>query len=190
VFCANWCLLFVVGESEAKVRSLFAEAVKVAPCIIFIDEIDAITPKRETAQREMERRIVAQLLICMDDLRQASGDFSNRESSEVYNRVKHRGHVVVIGATNRPDSLDPALRRPGRFDREIALGIPDEDARERILAVLASNMRLEGTVDFKAIARRTPGFVGADLAAVTTEAATIAVKRILSTKETRYADSI
>ncbi|CAK9276146.1 unnamed protein product [Sphagnum jensenii] len=172
------------GESEAKVRSLFAEAVKVAPCIIFIDEIDAITPKRETAQREMERRIVAQLLICMDDLRQASGDFSNRESSEVYNRVKHRGHVVVIGATNRPDSLDPALRRPGRFDREIALGIPDEDARERILVVLASNMRLEGTVDFKAIARRTPGFVGADLAAVTTEAATIAVKRILSTKET------
>jgi hypothetical protein len=123
VFSANWCLLFVVGESEAKVRSLFAEAVKVAPCIIFIDEIDAITPKRETAQREMERRIVAQLLICMDDLRQASGDFSNRESSEVYNRVKHRGHVVVIGATNRPDSLDPALRRPGRFDREIALGL-------------------------------------------------------------------
>ncbi len=123
MFCANWCLLFVVGESEAKVRSLFAEAVKVAPCIIFIDEIDAITPKRETAQREMERRIVAQLLICMDDLRQASGDFSNRESSEVYNRVKHRGHVVVIGATNRPDSLDPALRRPGRFDREIALGL-------------------------------------------------------------------
>lgn len=110
-----------VGESEAKVRSLFADAVKVAPCIIFIDEIDAITPKRETAQREMERRIVAQLLTCMDDLSQPLAAVDKAQNFE--GKVQKRpGHVVVIGATNRPDALDPALRRAGRFDREIALG--------------------------------------------------------------------
>lgn len=109
------------GESEAKVRSLFAEAVKLAPCIVFIDEIDAITPKRETAQREMERRIVAQLLTCMDELSQplALVDMDSKSESKA---PKRPGHVIVIGATNRPDALDPALRRAGRFDREIALG--------------------------------------------------------------------
>jgi ribosome biogenesis ATPase len=101
------------GESEKKIREVFDDAKSSAPCILFIDEIDAITPKRETAQREMERRIVSQLLTCMDDLS------SNLEP------------VIIIGATNRPDSLDPALRRAGRFDREISMGVPDENARAR-----------------------------------------------------------
>lgn len=101
------------GESEKKIREVFDDAKSSAPCILFIDEIDAITPKRETAQREMERRIVSQLLTCMDDLS------SNSEP------------VIIIGATNRPDSLDPALRRAGRFDREISMGVPDETARAR-----------------------------------------------------------
>lgn len=170
------------GESEAKVRSLFADAQRLAPCIVFIDEIDAITPKRETAQREMERRIVAQLLTCMDDLNEGVGPIQ-REGGETEiedESRSQRGHVVIIGATNRPDSLDPALRRAGRFDREIALGIPDENARARILEVMAKRLRLEGSFDFKQVARNTPGFVGADLQALTKEAAAIAVKRILS----------
>ena len=124
------------GESEKTLRETFEEAAvsgfrlrymfpyadqrvhwqKAAPCILFIDEIDAITPKRESAQREMERRIVAQLLTCMDDL---SWDKTDNKP------------VIIIGATNRPDSLDPALRRAGRFDHEIAMGVPDEDAREQ-----------------------------------------------------------
>ena len=99
------------GDSESKIRDLFEQAAQAAPCVLFIDEIDSITPKRENAQKEMERRIVAQLLTCMDDL------------------GKKDCHVVVIGATNRPDALDPALRRAGRFDREIAIGIPDQKAR-------------------------------------------------------------
>ncbi|CAI7762838.1 unnamed protein product, partial [Closterium sp. NIES-54] len=193
------------GESEAKLRSLFSSAERAAPAILFIDEIDAITPKRETAQREMERRIVAQLLTCLDDL-QSSPDTSaggegeekggdgreekgmeetekEQEEREKERRRKLKGHVVVIGATNRPDSLDPALRRAGRFDREICLGIPDESARARILEVLSRKLRLEGSFDFGVIARRTPGFVGADLAALAKEAAAIAVKRIFTSKE-------
>ncbi|XP_031695599.1 nuclear valosin-containing protein-like [Anarrhichthys ocellatus] len=105
----------VSGESEQKLRELFDLAVNSAPCILFIDEIDSITPKREVASKDMERRIVAQLLTCMDDL----------------NSLTVTAQVMVIGATNRPDSLDPALRRAGRFDREICLGIPDEAARLR-----------------------------------------------------------
>ena len=106
------------GESEKKIREVFEEVKEFAPCLLFIDEIDAITPKRETAQREMERRIVAQLLTCMDD---CSLDKTNNKP------------VLIIGATNRPDSLDPALRRAGRFDREITMGVPDEDGRRRYL---------------------------------------------------------
>ena len=149
------------GESEAKVRSLFREALSHAPSIIFIDEIDAITPKRETAQREMERRIVAQLLSSMDSL----------ASSEA-------GHVVVIGATNRPEAIDPALRRAGRFDREISLGIPDVASRARILQVMCHSLRIRDDIDFSLLAKRTAGFVGADLAALTKEAAVIAINRI------------
>ncbi|CAO3677665.1 unnamed protein product [Umbelopsis ramanniana] len=151
------------GESEKKIRDVFEEAKDNAPCLLFIDEIDAITPKRETAQREMERRIVAQLLTCMDDL---SWDKTGGKP------------VMIIGATNRPDSLDPALRRAGRFDKEISLGVPDERAREKILSVLSEKLRLEGEFDFAALAKATPGYVGADLQALITAAGIIAVKRI------------
>ena len=151
------------GESEAKIRSLFREAAEAAPAMIFIDEIDAIAPKRETAQREMERRIVAQLLTCMDELNFAATGGQS---------------VIVMGATNRPDAMDPALRRAGRFDREIALGIPDAAARERILLVMCKGMRLSGDLDLGALAKRCNGYVGADLAALCKEAAVVAVNRI------------
>ncbi|XP_037500534.1 LOW QUALITY PROTEIN: nuclear valosin-containing protein-like [Rhipicephalus sanguineus] len=152
----------VSGESEERIRELFDRAVNSAPCIFFIDEIDAVTPKRETAQREMERRIVAQLLSSLDDL-------SQRELP---------AEVLVIGATNRPDALDPALRRAGRFDREICLGIPDEAARERILAVLCRKLTLGPEVKLSVVAHRTPGYVGADLMALTREATMSAINRI------------
>ncbi|KAH9847832.1 AAA-domain-containing protein [Lenzites betulinus] len=151
------------GESEKTLRDTFDEAKRVAPCLLFIDEIDAITPKRESAQREMERRIVAQFLTCMDDMSWEKND--NKP-------------VIVIGATNRPDSLDAALRRAGRFDHEIGMGVPDEEARAQILRVQSSKLRLEGDFDYVALAKATPGYVGADLAALTGAAGIIAVKRI------------
>lgn len=153
------------GESEATLRQTFEEAARIAPAILFIDEIDAITPKRETAGREMERRIVAQLLTCLDDL---SWDKTDGKP------------VMVIGATNRPDSIDPALRRAGRFDHEIPLGVPDEDGREHILRVLAKKLRLSGDFNFRALAKATPGYVGADLTALTSAAGIIAVKRVFN----------
>ena len=153
------------GESEQKLRTLFDEAIENAPAIIFIDEIDAITPKRETSQRGMEKRIVAQLLTSTDSL-----CLENTNGKP----------VLIIGATNMPDSLDPALRRAGRFDREISLGIPDEAARVHILGILCKKMKLSGDFDFKLVARRTSGFVGADLVSLTKEAAAVAVNRIFS----------
>ncbi|EDO30730.1 predicted protein [Nematostella vectensis] len=150
----------VSGESEEKVRELFTSAVAQAPCILFLDEIDAITPKRENASKDMERRIVSQLLSCMDDL-------NNNPDA----------HVLVIGATNRPDSLDPALRRAGRFDREISMGIPDESARASILRVMCKQLKLSADFSFLSLSRQTPGYVGADLMALTREAAMIAVNR-------------
>ena len=114
------------GESEKKVRDIFEEAKKNAPCLMFIDEIDAVTQKRETAQREMERRIVAQLLTCMDGI---SVSF-NAEIDLSLEKTDGKP-VLIIGATNRPDSLDPALRRAGRFDREICMNVPDDTARGR-----------------------------------------------------------
>ncbi|KAL4251341.1 AAA+ ATPase domain-containing protein [Abortiporus biennis] len=151
------------GESERTLRDTFDEAKRVAPCLLFIDEIDAITPKRESAQREMERRIVAQFLTCMDEL---SWDKTDNKP------------VIVIGATNRPDSLDAALRRAGRFDHEISMGVPDDESRSQILRVLCSKLRLEGDFDFLGLAKATPGYVGADLSALTGAAGIIAVKRI------------
>ncbi|EWC45749.1 hypothetical protein DRE_05086 [Drechslerella stenobrocha 248] len=151
------------GESEKKLREIFEEATKLAPSIIFIDEIDAVMPKRDSAQREMEKRIVAQMLTCMDDL-----SLSKTGGNPVF----------VIGATNRPDSLDPALRRAGRFDREICLGVPDETGREKILRVLSNKLKLSGEFDFRRLAKLTPGFVGADLSSLTTAAGTVAIKRI------------
>ncbi|RVE74275.1 hypothetical protein OJAV_G00020270 [Oryzias javanicus] len=153
----------VSGESEQKLRELFDQAVSSSPCILFIDEIDAITPKREVASKDMERRMVAQLLTCMDDL----------------NSLAVTVQVMIIGATNRPDSLDPALRRAGRFDREISLGIPDEAARLRILKTLCRKLTLPADFDFQQLARLTPGYVGADLMALCREAAMSAVNRIL-----------
>ncbi|ORX78661.1 AAA-domain-containing protein [Anaeromyces robustus] len=156
------------GESEKKLREIFEEAKEQAPCLLFIDEIDAITPKRETAQREMERRIVAQLLTCLDDL--------------TLEKTNNRP-IMIIGATNRPDALDPALRRAGRFDREISMGVPDEEGREKILRVLCKDLRLSDELNFRALAKLTPGYVGADLSALTSEAGMIAVERIYDNQQ-------
>ena len=154
------------GESEKKVRELFDEAKSLAPCLIFIDEIDAITPKRDGgAQREMERRIVAQLLTCMDEL-----TLENTNGKP----------VIVIGATNRPDSLDAALRRAGRFDREISINVPSEEARMHILESMTSKLKISGDLGLKELAKMTPGFVGADLKALVTSAGVAAIKRIFS----------
>jgi transitional endoplasmic reticulum ATPase len=148
------------GESEKKIRDIFDEAEKNAPSIIFIDEIDAIAPKREDVQGEVERRVVSQLLTMMDGL-------------------KTRGKVVVIGATNRINSMDPALRRPGRFDREVSISVPDRDARLNILKIHTRNMPLDKDVDLKVLAGKTHGFVGADLSALTKEAAMNVLRKIL-----------
>lgn len=142
----------LAGESESNLRKAFEEAEKNAPAIIFIDEIDSIAPKREKTQGEVERRIVSQLLTLMDGL-------------------KSRAHVIVMGATNRPNSIDAALRRFGRFDREIDIGVPDETGRLEVLRIHTKNMKLNDQVDLEAIARDTHGYVGADLAALCTEAA-------------------
>ena len=148
------------GESEERLRGIFKEAQENAPSIIFIDEIDSIAPKREEVSGELEKRIVSQLLTLMDGL-------------------ESRGKVVVIAATNRPDALDPALRRPGRFDREIEIGIPDEKSRFEILQIHTRGMPMEPDVKLDEIARVTHGFVGADLQALAKEAALLAVRRVL-----------
>ena len=156
----------VSGESEARIRCLFESAANYAPSIIFIDEIDSIAPKRGDGGggKSMEKRIVAQLLTSMDGL-----------SPE---NTKDGAAVIVMGATNRPDALDAALRRAGRFDREIVLGAPDEKAREGILRVMTKDMRVEGDLDYGMLAKKTPGFVGADVRSLTKEAAVVAINRI------------
>ncbi|KAM0881506.1 hypothetical protein ACQ4PT_032885 [Festuca glaucescens] len=169
----------VSGASEENIRVLFKKAYRTAPSIVFIDEIDAIASKRENLQREMERRIVTQLMTCMDEFHQnvgSDGGDLDSQSSE-----KKPGYVIVIGATNRPDAVDQALRRPGRFDREISLGVPDEHARKQILMMLTQNLTLEadGRFDLFKIARATPGFVGADLKALVDKAGNLAMKRII-----------
>jgi transitional endoplasmic reticulum ATPase len=148
------------GESEKRLRELFEEAGKAAPSIIFIDEIDSIAPKRGQVQGETEKRLVAQLLTLLDGL-------------------EPRQNLVVIAATNRPEAIDEALRRPGRFDREIVVGVPDERGRREILGIHTRGMPLDGGVDLHELSRRTYGFVGADLAALTREAAIEAVRRIM-----------
>ncbi|ETI22286.1 hypothetical protein G647_06359 [Cladophialophora carrionii CBS 160.54] len=153
------------GESEKALREHFEEAMRCAPCLVFIDEIDAITPKRESAQREMEKRIVAQLLICMDDLALEKTDGKP---------------VIVLAATNRPDSLDPALRRGGRFDKEINMSVPSEPVREQILRAQTRGMSLAADIDFPLLAKRTPGFVGADLNDLVSTASATAVRRYLN----------
>lgn len=148
------------GESESRLRSVFQEAQKRAPSIIFIDELDALAPKRAETGGEVERRIVGQLLALMDGM-------------------ASRGQVVLIGATNQPNALDPAMRRPGRFDREISLRVPDVRGRTEILQIHSKDAALAGDVDFARIAQLTPGFVGADLEALCREAAMVALRRVL-----------
>ncbi len=165
------------GESEARLREIFEEAKKNAPAIIFIDEIDAIAPRRDEVTGEVEKRVVAQLLTLMDGLQE-------------------RGQVIVIGATNRPEAVDPALRRPGRFDREIYIGMPDKRARKEILQVHTRNVPLctkedverglckeEDIIDLDKLAEMTHGYTGADLAALVKEAAMIRLRRAIESKE-------
>jgi transitional endoplasmic reticulum ATPase len=148
------------GESEARLREMFQQAQKNAPSIIFIDELDAIAPKREEVTGEVERRVVAQLLALMDGL---SG----------------RGYLIVIGATNRPEALDPALRRPGRFDREIEIGVPDKKGRYEIMQIHTRGMPLKEDVDLKKISKMTHGYTGADLSSLGRETAMKALRRYL-----------
>lgn len=150
------------GESEAHLRSVFEEAEKNAPSILFLDELDAIAPKREElgGEKQVERRVVAQLLALMDGL-------------------EERGHVIIIGATNLPNILDPALRRPGRFDREIVIPIPDKNGRREILTIHTRGMPFSDNVDLERLAFLTHGFVGADLAALAREAAMYAIRRLM-----------
>jgi transitional endoplasmic reticulum ATPase len=148
------------GESEERLREVFKEAQENAPSIIFIDEIDSIAPKREEVSGDVEKRIVSQLLTLMDG-------------------ISSRGKLVVIGATNRPNAIDPALRRPGRFDREIEIGIPDEKGRLEILQIHTRGMPLTDDVNLEAIAKVTHGFVGADLEVLGKEAAMRSLRRML-----------
>lgn len=142
----------MAGESESNLRKAFEDAEANAPAIIFIDEIDSIAPKRDKTQGEVEKRIVSQLLTLMDGL-------------------KSRGQVIIIGATNRPNSIDPALRRFGRFDREIDIGVPDENGRLEVLIIHTKNMKMDKNVNLVDISKDTHGYVGADLAQLCSEAA-------------------
>jgi len=148
------------GESEARIRKIFDVATKNQPSIIFIDELDAIAPRREKVSGEVEKRVVSQLLTLMDGLRD-------------------RGNVIVIGATNIPEAIDPALRRPGRFDREINLGVPDHDSRVDILKIHSRSMPVSNDVDYERLAELTQGFVGADLENLCKEAAMVSLRRTI-----------
>src|SRR3989344_5161518 len=154
------CMSKFYGESEKKIRDIFEDAEKNAPSIIFIDEIDAIAPQREDVGGEVERRVVSQLLTAMDGL-------------------QARGKVVVIAATNRVNAIDPALRRPGRFDRELEISVPDKQARLNILKIHTRNMPLHKSVNLEALAAKTHGFVGADLSALTKESAMNLLRKLL-----------
>ncbi len=159
------------GQSEENLRKIFEDAEKNAPSIIFIDEVDAIAPKREEMRGDVERRVVAQLLALMDGL-------------------KSRGKVVVIAATNIPNVLDPALRRPGRFDREIEIAVPNVIGRENVLKIHTRNMPLSKDVDLKELALITHGFVGADLSALSKEAAMVLLRKILPDLKLKEEESI
>lgn len=164
------------GASEENIRELFSKAHRTAPSIVFIDEIDAIASKRENLQRGMETRIVTQLMTCIDEASKLKDD--------------KPGYVLVIAATNRPDDLDIALRRPGRFDREITLGPPDENGRASILSALTQNINLEDAFDPVKISRLTPGFVGTDLVALLTQAASLALERFSVERKSKLSTDI
>jgi len=148
------------GESEARLREIFQKAHETAPSIVFIDEMDAIAPKREEVTGEVERRVVAQLLSLMDGM-------------------GTRGNIIVIGATNRPNAIDPALRRPGRFDREIEIGVPDKKGRNEIVQIHTRNMPLAEDVDIKRLSDITHGYTGADISSLSREAAMKALRRYM-----------
>jgi len=148
------------GETEAKLRDIFKEAKENSPSIIFIDEIDAIAPKREEAYGDVEKRVVAQLLALMDGL-------------------TDRGNVIVLGATNRPDSVDPALRRPGRFDREFEISVPNEDGRQEILEIHTRGMPISDDIDLKDLSSELHGYTGADIKSLCREAALKSIRRYL-----------
>ena len=150
------------GETEGKLRDLFREARENSPSIIFIDEIDALAPRREEAFGDVEKRVVGRLLALMDG-------------------VSERGDVVVIGATNRPESIDPALRRPGRFDREVQIGVPNTESRLEILQIHTRGMPLSSDVDLEKMAQELYGYTGADLRALCREAALKALRRYVPT---------
>ena len=160
------------GESEKQIREHFERAKEVAPSLIFIDEIDVIAPKRDNAQSQMEKRIVAQLLVSMDGLSMEGNDGKP---------------VIVLAASNRPDSLDPALRRGGRFDTEINMGVPNEAMRESILRALTRKPKLSDDVDFKALSKMTAGFVGADLKDLVSKAGTWEMERFREALELQAA---
>lgn len=155
------------GEAEARMRGIFEKAARNAPCILFIDELDSIAPDRANVEGEVEKRVVGQLLSLMDGFTKTPG-------------------VVILGATNRPNHLDPALRRPGRFDREVVFSVPDTTGREEILQVLTRNMPLDETVDLNQIAGLAVGFVGADLKALTQKAAYTVLRKTISAQNTDF----
>jgi SpoVK/Ycf46/Vps4 family AAA+-type ATPase len=162
----------VSGESEERIREVFEQAAALAPCVLFIDEIDVISSNRQNASKDMERRIVSQLIGSMDALGEQRGT----------------GSVIVVGATSRPDALDPALRRVGRFDHEICLGIPDRKARYQILHMICYDLKLKQPFDYDKLALLTPGYVGADLLALAQRAAAAAIKRVLWLKQEQQAE--
>jgi len=159
------------GEAEGRLREIFQKAANSAPCLIFIDEIDALAPDRSKVEGEVEKRVVAQLLALMDGFAHAEG-------------------AIVLAATNRPEHLDPALRRPGRFDREVQFRVPSQKGRLQILQILTSSMPLDSTVDLQAIASVAVGFVGADLKALCQKAADIALRRQVPNLEAEVPDTM
>lgn len=160
------------GESERAIRDRFEEAKKNAPCLVFMDEIDAIAPKRESSQSQMEKRIVAQILVCMDELQ--------RNTSKP---------VIVLATTNRPDSIDPALRRGGRFDSEINIPVPNETVRQQILEAQMRDSPVADDLDFKQLAKMTAGFVGADLHDLVNKAASWQLKRYFNACKAQMIDT-
>lgn len=156
----------VSGESEGRVRQLFQAASEQAPALIFLDELDAVAGKRSDTGRGMEQRMVAQLLTCLDQI--------------APRKNRNQAAVLVLAATNRPDALDPALRRAGRLDKEIMVGVPDETARWHILKRMTREVRLADNVDLRSLAKQTPGYVGADVRSLTKEAAVVAMNRIFT----------
>ena len=155
----------ISGQSEEKIRNFFEGVQEKAPAIIFIDELDSIAGKRENAAKDLEVRIVAQMASSMDQLSQQDGN---------------EKHVVVIGCTSRPETIDSALRRAGRFEREIAIGVPNEEDRIDIMKILTKKMRLRPDFPFEEMVKLTPGYVGADIQTLCKEASLIAVERIVN----------